>query len=195
MKSIGSFEKHVCEPDQEIRLYAVYGEQRIHVFTLAMGSGLCIYSNEPFIEALPNDELDRLDALLNELQEQACAYPIAIPANISGKLARLASLNKEREILSREIREAVNVRYGIELGDTWYGDSVSDITATNFVEGEVIECHGKHYLNVPGRKLASENHPGHYVYQIAGYCEDDFSGTQYIKLWGKGTYLALDFQV
>ena len=187
---------HENEPDQTVILHLEKMEDEmfrsIPVIRAAIG-GEILWEDSELVKEVPDDVFDNFERRYSEA-------PMALPSDIVGKLRRLANLNKETWKLQNELIEAMDERYDLGLADDCgILSPLEDLTPDDFVYGEVrtFTAHnGKERkgLYVDGKLVGTEVHPGYYVGQHAGYCEDSYHGVMYLKMWGDGRYVKIPFE-
>lgn len=182
--------------DEEEGLLDAYGhflseegkEQACKVASLALGTGYIVWGDQ----AYARDEL-----LCNELDTRSSICrkcPIRVGGKITSMLKELVALNEKRDKLASEVAKLLDDRYELGLQDNML-DPLQSLTSSNFVSGTVREQRdGEQALIVEGHRHAKENGPdGLFCWQTIGYCGDDFSGEQFVRM-DDGTYLCIPFE-
>ncbi len=191
-----SYERLENEADRTIELRGVPengGEPSIHIAYFAMGSGLAL--DEGGIMQADDSDADGFDAAVSGAIDVAQKKGYAIPADICKDLVRLAHINEEAERLSAQIGKELDRYFDIGIQDQ--ETNLREITSSSMVAGCTEKtCEGgRRYLaDKDGKPLARENGGvGFYIDQHTGYCEDDYYGEMYIKMWGRDEYLHLHY--
>ena len=182
--------------DEEEGLLDVYGHflseegkvQACKVASLALGTGYVVWTDQAYVR----DEL-----LCNELDThiRICRKcPIRVGGKITSMLKELAALNEKRDKLASEVAKLLDDRYELGLQDNML-DPLQTLTSSAFVSGTVQKQEDDtKVLSVKGHRYARENGPdGLFCWQTVGYCGDDFSGEQFIRM-DDGTYLCIPFE-
>lgn len=182
--------------NEEEGLLDVYGHflsdkgkvQACKVASLALGTGYVVWCDQ----AYARDEL-----LCNEwdtLNSVCWKYPIHVGGKIDSMLKELVALNEKRAKLASEVAKLLDDRYELGLQDNML-DPLQTLTSSAFVSGIVQEQKdGERALVVEGHRPAKENGPdGLFCWQTVGYCGDDFSGEQFVRM-DDGTYLCIPFE-
>ena len=111
------------------------------------------------------------------------------------KLYHLAMLEKKAAQLHRELEEEMELENGYDLCDnplcgldTW---EISDILTDCKVENGVLYNADGKLLSRDGRCMKDPF--GYFVNQSVGYCEDDFYGTMFVDVDGKGTFVKIHY--
>lgn len=182
--------------DEEEGLLDVYGHflseegkvQACKVVSLALGTGYVVWTDQAYVR----DEL-----LCNELDThiRICRKcPIRVGGKITSMLKELAALNEKRDKLASEVAKLLDDRYELGLQDNML-DPLQTLTSSAFVSGTVQKQEDDtKVLSVKGHRYARENGPdGLFCWQTVGYCGDDFSGEQFIRM-DDGTYLCIPFE-
>lgn len=182
--------------DEEEGILDVYGHflseegkvQACKVASLALGTGYVVWTDQAYVR----DEL-----LCNELDThiRICRKcPIRVGGKITSMLKELAALNEKRDKLASEVAKLLDDRYELGLQDNML-DPLQTLTSSAFVSGTVQKQEDDtKVLSVKGHRYARENGPdGLFCWQTVGYCGDDFSGEQFIRM-DDGTYLCIPFE-
>lgn len=158
-----------------------------NVAQIALGSGYVLWVKSEFkCDALL---LDQIDAIIDE----ASAHPIQLGTTLKGKIKKLIQLHEEMDKIAKEVQQALDSRYELGIDENMM-DPLRYISSDFIVSGVEKEEHGKKRLFVKGHRTATQQtKDGIYVWQQAGYCEDDYSGEQFIHFEGN-TYLCLPFE-
>lgn len=191
-----SYEYLENEADRTIELRGVPengSESSIHIAYFAMGSGLAL--DEGGIIQADDSDADGFDAAVSGAIDVAQKKGYAIPADICRDLVRLAHINEEAERLSAQIGKELDRYFDIGIQDQ--ETNLREITSSSMIAGCTEKtCEGgRRYLAAEdGKPLARENGgAGFYIDQHTGYCEDDYYGEMYIKMWGRDEYLHLHY--
>lgn len=182
--------------NEEEGLLDVYGHflsdegkvQTCKVASLALGTGYVVWCDQAYTrDELLCNELDNLDDICRK-------YPVRVGSKITSMLKELVALNEKRAKLASEIARLLDDRYELGLQDNML-DPLQTLTSSNFVSGTVQKHKdGTKALSVEGHRRAGANGPdGLFCWQTIGYCEDDFSGEQFVRM-DDGTYLCIPFE-
>lgn len=163
-------------------------EDAINVAQIALGTGYVLWVKGEFAhDALL---LDNIDAIIDE----AAAHEMQLGATLKGKIRRLIQLRDEMDQIAEEVQQALDSRYELGLDGNMM-DPLRNISSDFIVSGTVKEEQGKKWLIVKGHRPATQQvKNGIYVWQKVGYCDDDYSGEQFIHLEGD-SYLCLPFEM
>lgn len=182
--------------NEEEGLLEVYGhsltsEGRIQtskVARLALGSGRAVWVDP----AYEQDEV--LCNAWDELDDICDEHPICMGASITSMLKEIVALNEKRAELASKVAELLDDRYELGLEDNML-DPLQTLTSSAFVTGTVKkQKDGTKFLDVQGHRRARENgSDGLFCWQTVGYCEDDYSGEQFIHM-DDDTYLCIPFE-
>ena len=111
------------------------------------------------------------------------------------KLYHLAMLEKEAAQLRQGLEEEMEFENGNEFSDnplcgldTW--DIRGILTDCKVENGVLYNADGK-LLSRDGRCMKDPF--GYFVNQSVGYCEDDFYGTMFVDVDGKGTFVKIHY--
>ena len=162
--------------------------QACKVASLALGTGYVVWCDQAYTrDELLCNELDNLDDICRK-------YPVRVGSKITSMLKELVALNEKRAKLASEIARLLDDRYELGLQDNML-DPLQTLTSSNFVSGTVQKHKdGTKALSVEGHRRAGANGPdGLFCWQTIGYCEDDFSGEQFVRM-DDGTYLCIPFE-
>lgn len=170
----------------------------IVIASFPFGSGYGTYEmgDEDMAKTIGCTE-DELDKYIEMAEKEAKKYPAKVNAALQEKIYRLIALNAKRDKLAKELTNSLNAMYDTGIEENAYGYSpLAELSTNNIVSGEVkVNSRGKKYLKTEDAPAAEENgFEGYYVHQVQGYCEDDYSGEQYLNL-GDGKYLKIYFDM
>lgn len=182
--------------NEEEGLLDVYGHflsdegkvQTCKVASLALGTGYVVWCDQAYTrDELLCNELDNLDDICRK-------YPVRVGSKITSMLKELVALNEKRAKLASEIARLLDDHYELGLQDNML-DPLQTLTSSNFVSGTVQKHKdGTKALSVEGHRRAGANGPdGLFCWQTIGYCEDDFSGEQFVRM-DDGIYLCIPFE-
>lgn len=182
------------ENEYEQALFILYNG--ILAAKMAYGTGKILWVNEDAFE--PKALHRALNAIIMDEAAAICKrYPAVVPASLNQKLRRIVQLNAEVKQLANEVAGELQARFDINVEEFDDSDVLENLTADNFVKGEVHEAEPgyKAYLKPVNHQVATENGtPGLYCRQTAGYCEDDYSGDLYVAM-GDGTFLQIPYSM
>lgn len=182
--------------NEEEGLLDVYGHflsdegkvQACKVASLALGTGYVVWGDQAYArDELLCNEWDNLDDICRK-------YPIRVGGKITSMLKELVALNEKRAKLASEVAKLLDDRYELGLQDNML-DPLQTLTSSAFVSGAVQKHKdGTKALSVEGHRRAGANGPdGLFCWQTVGYCGDDYSGEQFIRM-DDGTYLCIPFE-
>lgn len=162
----------------------------LRVAQLALGTGHFVWASKAFYEYYGTDEGEKKVEVMVERCKQRL---LRLGERIVDKLQELSALNRKQRQLINELTEELDARYDLALADNMV-DPLSGFTVEQLVHGTIEERDGKRYLICDGHRPAGENGTdGLFVWQTAGYCGDDYSGKQFVRIEG-GKYLCLPFE-
>lgn len=155
-----------------------------------------IYPATCYVEYLDpraeNDEYVR--EAIREAYEMIHDTKIVLTKATSDKIRKIIELNEELCRLAKDV-DAELSKIGYESEYSYAGDfsPVQNLQKCDVIEPIFDEdIHTKKTVLKDGTVTAQENHDGVFVKQTAGYCEDDFSGTFYVKM-DDGKYIRIPF--
>lgn len=182
--------------NEEEGLLDVYGHflsdegkvQACKVASLALGTGYVVWGDQAYArDELLCNEWDNLNDICRK-------YPIRMGSKITSMLMELVALNEKRAKLASEVAKLLDDRYELGLQDNML-DPLQTLTSSAFVSGTVQKHKdGTKVLSVEGHRRAGANGPdGLFCWQTVGYCGDDYSGEQFIRM-DDDTYLCIPFE-
>lgn len=121
---------------------------------------------------------------------------IVLTKEVSDKIRKIAELNEELYRLAQEVNADLS-KIGYENEYAFAGDfsHVQNLRNADIIIPVIEEDEKtKKVVLKDGAINATENYDGVFVKQTAGYCEDDFSGTFYVKM-DDGKYVRIPFGI
>lgn len=183
------------EPDEkngEFNIFAVPNgsNEPLVVAQLALGTGHFIWASKALYEFYGTDEGEKM---IEEMVSSCETYPIKLSAHIVGQLRRLSELNFLRGRLIKELTEELDARYDLDM-DVNALSPLENFSMDRLLSGEVKNGPHGRFLHCDGHRAARQGRAdGLYCWQTVGYCEDDYSGEQFVRVEGN-SYLCLPFE-
>ncbi len=165
-------------------------DEPLVVAQLALGTGYFIWASKAFYEFYGTDEGEKV---VESMVKSCESHPIKLSSNVIAQLQRLSELNFLRRQLIKELTDELDARYDLSL-DVNGLSPLENFSMDHLVQGEAKGDEHSRMLHCNGHRPARQNGAdGIYCWQTVGYCEDDYSGEQFIHVGGNA-YLCLPFE-